>query len=117
MTAEPQIAMPSEDFRIAAIAFKEEGVITRARPIEQEREVAISDLLEKNYFRLSGSQGGPYYLILRVEENRLVLDVSLKDAVPRGNVMISHTPSGRVNKDYFLVGDTYYKAIRTAPPH
>jgi uncharacterized protein (UPF0262 family) len=116
MTAEPQMKLPDEDFRIAAIAFDEESVATLIKPVEQERAVAITDLLEKNYFRLSGSEGGPYYLTLGVEENRLVLDVSLKDGVPHGKVMLSLTPLGRVIKDYFLVCDTYYKAIRTAPP-
>jgi len=108
--------LPGEDFRIAAIAIDQDSLVTHHKAIEQERDVAITDLLEKNYFRLSGSQGGPYYLILGVEENRLVLDVSLKDGVPHGRVMLSLTPLGRVIKDYFLVCDTYYKAIRTAPP-
>jgi uncharacterized protein (UPF0262 family) len=115
MTAEPQ--REEQDFRIAAVALDEASVVTRIKPIDQEREVAISDLLEKNYFRLSGSLGGPYYLVLSVEENRLVLDISLKDGAAHGKVMLSLTPLAKVIKDYFLVCDTYYKAIRTATPH
>ncbi|HWY63237.1 MAG TPA: UPF0262 family protein [Rhizomicrobium sp.] len=117
MTAEPQMKTPQADFRIAAIAFDEDSVVTRPRPIEQEREVAIVDILEKNFFRLKDSPGGPYYIILGVTENRLVLDVSLKGGVPHGKIMLSLTPLAKVIKDYFLVCDTYYKAIRTAPPH
>jgi uncharacterized protein (UPF0262 family) len=122
MTAKPHKDSPGEeDFRIAAIAMDEASMVTRIKPVEQEREVAICDLLEKNYFRPHGSQGGPYYLTLGVEENRLVLDIKLQGGalaagVPHGKVMLSLTPLSRVIKDYFLVCDSYYKAIRTAPP-
>ena len=119
MTAEPQRTLPPQGdvFRIAAIALDEHSVVTRSRPVEQEREVAIIDLLEKNFFRLKDSSGGPYHLTLGVEENRLILDVALAGGVPHGRVMLSLTPFGKVIKDYFLVCDSYYKAIRTAPPH
>ena len=110
------------DFRIAAITLDEQSLVTRSQPIEQEREIAISDLLEKNFFRLKSSFGGPYHLILGVEESRLVLDIRLVDrnlevGVKHGKVMLSLAPFRRVIKDYFLVCDSYYKAIRTAPPH
>jgi uncharacterized protein (UPF0262 family) len=124
MTAQPQLGAEDEDnvFRIAAIVLDEQSVVTRSRPVEQEREVAISDLLEKNYFRLADSAGGPYHLTLGVTENRLVLDIRLEDGAladgpSHGKLMLSLTPFGKVIKDYFLVCDTYYKAIRTAPPH
>lgn len=118
MTAEPNIAPPEDNlFRIAAIALDEHSVVARSKPIEQEREVAISDILEKNFFRLKTSEGGPYHLTLGVEENRLVLDIALEGGVAHGKVMLSLTPFSKVIKDYFLVCDTYYKAIRTAPPH
>ena len=85
--------------------------------IEQEREVAISDLLEKNSFRLINSVGGPYQLTLGLEENRLVMDLRLQDGAPHARVMLSLTPFRKVVKDYFLICESYYKAIRTAPPH
>ena len=112
------MSAPDSDnpFRIAAITLDEHSVVIRSKPIEQEREVAISDLLEKNFFRLEASSGGPYHVTLGVEENRLVLDISLEDGGPHGKVMLSLTPFGKVIKDYFLVCDSYYKAIRTAPP-
>ena len=55
------------------------SVVHRSRAIEQEREVAIYDLLEANVFRPEGSAGGPYHLTLGLEENRLVLDIALED--------------------------------------
>ncbi len=103
-------------FRLSAITLDEASVVHRSRAIEQEREVAIYDLLECNSFRPEGSMGGPYHLTLGLEENRLVFDVALEDGTPHGRVMLSLTPLRKVVKDYFLICESYYKAIRTAPP-
>ncbi len=105
------------DYRLTAITLDEHSVVQRSRAIEQEREVAIYDLLEANVFRPIGSPGGPYRLVLGVEETRLVLDIRLEDARAHGKVMLSLTPLRKVVKDYFLICENYYKAIRTAPPH
>jgi uncharacterized protein (UPF0262 family) len=107
----------AENFRLSAITLDEASVVVRSRAIEQEREVAIYDLLEANLFRLEGSAGGPYRLTLGVEENRLVMDVRLEDGNEHGRVLLSLTPLRKTVKDYFLVCENYYKAIRTAPPH
>jgi uncharacterized protein (UPF0262 family) len=103
-------------FRLTAITLDERTVVHRTRQIEQEREIAIYDLLETNSFRLIGSDGGPYRLVLGLEENRLVFDVHLEDDSAHGKVMLSLTPFRRVIKDYFLICDSYFKAIRNAPP-
>ena len=58
--------------RLAAITLDEKSVVQRSRAVEQEREIAIYDILEANVFRPEGSSGGPYQLTLRLEENRLV---------------------------------------------
>ena len=105
------------DYRLAAIILDEASVVHRSRAIEQEREVAIYDLLEKNSFRPEGSQGGPYQLILGLEESRLVMDVRLEDGSDHGRFLLSLMPLRKVVKDYFLICESYYKAIRTAPPH
>lgn len=105
------------DYRLAAIILDEASVVHRSRAIEQEREVAIYDLLEKNSFRPEGSQGGPYQLILGLEESRLVMDVRLEDGSGHGRFLLSLMPLRKVVKDYFLICESYYKAIRTAPPH
>ena len=105
------------NFKLSAIHLDEHSVISRSRAIEQEREVAVYDLLEANLFRPEGSAGGPYHLTLGVEENRLVLDVTLEDGTPHGRLLLSLTPLRKTVKDYFLVCESYYKAIRTAPPH
>jgi uncharacterized protein (UPF0262 family) len=105
------------NFRISAITLDDASVVRRTRAIEQEREVAIYDLLEANTFQLIGSAGGPYHLRLSVEENRLVFDLTLEDGAAHGRIQLSLTPFRSLIKDYFLVCDSYYKAIRTAPPH
>lgn len=105
------------NFRLAAITLDEHSVVQRSRAIEQEREVAIYDLLEANLFKPEGSPGGPYHLTLGVEESRLALDIALEDGTPHGKVLLSLAPLRKTVKDYFLVCENYYKAIRTAPPY
>jgi uncharacterized protein (UPF0262 family) len=105
------------EYRLSAITLDETSVVNRSRAIEQEREVAIFDLLDENTFRLEGSPGGPYQLTLGMEENRLVMDVRLEDGSRHARVLLSLAPLRKTVKDYFLVCDSYYKAIRTAPPH
>jgi len=108
--------MSPSPFRIAAIVLDEKTIVRRTREIEQEREIAIYDLLEANSFTPAGSPGGPYHLSLGVEENRLVFDIRLEDRSEHGRVMLSLTPFRRVIKDYFLICESYFKSIRTAPP-
>jgi uncharacterized protein (UPF0262 family) len=105
------------DFRLTAITLDEHSVVQRSRAIDQEREVAIYDILEANLFKPEGSAGGPYHLVLGVEETRLALDIFREDGTPHGKVLLSLAPLRKTVKDYFLVCENYYKAIRTAPPH
>ena len=107
------------EFRIAAIALDEAAMVARTRAIEQERDIAVSDILDGNFFRLRGSEGGPYHLHLGARENRLLLEIRLPDGAPdqpHGRLVLSLTPFHKVIKDYFLICDSYYKAIRTAAP-
>ena len=104
------------NFRIVSIDLDERTVVRRTREIEQEREIAIYDLLEGNTFRPVGSHGGPYKLTLSVEDNRLIFDVQREAGDEQGKVMLSLTPFRKIIKDYFLICESYFKAIRTAPP-
>jgi uncharacterized protein (UPF0262 family) len=103
-------------FRLCSIMLDERSIVRRTREIEQERDIAIYDLLESNSFKPEGSHGGPYRLILGIEENRLTFDILLEDGTPHGKIMLSLTPFRKVIKDYFLICESYYKAIRNAPP-
>ncbi|MBS0470573.1 MAG: UPF0262 family protein [Proteobacteria bacterium] len=104
------------DFRIVDIVLDESSIVRRTREIEQERDIAIYDIKEENSFKPEGSHGGPYKLVLGIEDNRLTFDIQLEDGSPHGKIMLSLTPFRRVVKDYFLICDSYFKAIRTAPP-
>jgi uncharacterized protein (UPF0262 family) len=103
-------------FRLCSIMLDERSIVRRTREIEQERDIAIYDLLESNSFKPEGSHGGPYRSILGIEENRLTFDILLEDGTPHGKIMLSLTPFRKVIKDYFLICESYYKAIRNAPP-
>jgi uncharacterized protein (UPF0262 family) len=108
--------MTESPYRIANIVLDESTVVRRTREIEQEREIAIYDLIESNSFTPVGSPGGPYNLVLSVEDNRLAFDIRLEDNREHGKVMLSLTPFRKVIKDYFLICESYFRAIRTAPP-
>jgi uncharacterized protein (UPF0262 family) len=102
--------------RLVAVTL-DEGSIGRSTPdIEHERAVAIYDLIEQNMFAPVGHNGGPYALHLGITENRLNFDVRLADGTPVVAHLLSLTPLRRIVKDYFLICDSYYKAIRTATP-
>ena len=70
------------EHRIADIQLDAVSLIRYRDEVELERKVAIYDLLEDNYFELSGCVEGPYLVQLGVAEgNRLIIDV--RDAVSR----------------------------------
>jgi len=102
--------------RLAAIALDEASLGTANDDIEHERRVAIYDLLEDNKFRPVGHDGGPYALHLGISGNRLVFDIRLADGTPVIAHLLSLAPFRRIVKDYFVVCDSYYAAIRTATP-
>lgn len=110
--------MSSEEltFRLAEIVLDESSIARRGPDVEHERQVAIFDLLEANNFQPEGSPGGPYRLNLSVSEGRLVFDLQLMDGAPHGKVILSFTPFRRIVRDYFMVCDSYYAAIRNAAP-
>lgn len=115
--AEGAPAIPAgEQYRIANLVLDEHSVVRRSPDVEHERKVAIFDLLEENSFAPVGSDGGPYILHLAIEENRLVFDIRLESGDPHGKVLLSLTPFRKIIKDYFLICESYYDAIKTAAP-
>jgi uncharacterized protein (UPF0262 family) len=95
----------------------DEGSIGRSSAdIEHERAVAIYDLLEDNSFAPVNHEGGPYVLHLSISENRLVFDIRSEEGAPVMAHLFSLTPLRRIVKDYFMICDSYYKAIRTSTP-
>ena len=105
------------DHRIVAVELDERTVIWRNADVEQERRVAIFDLLEGNVFRPVEVRGdGPWRLVLRVEDGRLAMDLTEEGGAATGSVLLGLGPFRRVVREYFAICDSYYKAIRNAAP-
>lgn len=83
---------------------------------EHERRVAIYDLLEANSFELNGGVPGPYHLKLLISEGRLVFDIADGGQNRITMIGLSLSPFRRIVKDYFMICESYYEAIRTATP-
>jgi uncharacterized protein (UPF0262 family) len=106
----------SRKSRLTAINF-DAASIRRGNPnIEHEREVAVFDILEDNSFALVGRDGGPYTLNLSIVEDRLAFSVGQSDTSDTFTFVLSLTPLRRILRDYFVVCESYYQAIRMAPP-
>ncbi|MFY9696628.1 MAG: UPF0262 family protein [Xanthobacteraceae bacterium] len=102
--------------RLNAVTLDEASLGSTNDDVEHERRVAIYDLIEDNKFRPVGHDGGPYALQLGISGTRLVFDIRLADGTPLIAHMLSLAPFRRIVKDYFVVCDSYYAAIRTATP-
>lgn len=108
---------PNSPHRLVAITLDQSSIGRGNSNIEHEREVAIFDILEANHFEIDGRNEGPYTLVLGLSEDRLVLNISSEtNAGAPYTYMLSLSPLKKVMKDYFLVCETYYSAIRTQPP-
>ncbi len=102
-------------FRLVGVTLEEKNPQGHGRDVEHERQIALYDLTVSNHFRPAGSKGGPYKLVLGVEESRLVFNVKLENGEQHGKLILSLTPFRRVIRDYFHVCESYYKAIPNQP--
>ncbi|MEL7151137.1 MAG: UPF0262 family protein [Pseudomonadota bacterium] len=86
--------------------------------IEQERRVAVFDLLEDNSFELKHKDAapGPYSLLLAIREKRLVFDIKTEDEKPAAEFHLSLAPFRQVVKDYFQICESYFEAVKRLPP-
>lgn len=113
-----QAAAPAEQSRnrLSAVTLDQTSIGHGNHHIEHEREVAIFDLIDGNSFAVVGRSDGPYTLHLGIEDDRLVMTVG----TPSDAAVLVHplalSTFRRIVRDYFTVCDTYYEAIRTAPP-
>ena len=101
--------------RIVDIVLDEDSVARRTPEVEHERAVALFDLLEENDFALVGTPG-PYRLRIGVFEQRLVFDVRDEGDNKLRDIVLSLTPFRKVVKDYFLICESYYAAIKKLGP-
>jgi uncharacterized protein (UPF0262 family) len=78
--------------------------------------IAIYDLVQQNLFAPEGVTGGSFTLHIGITGNRLMFDIRREDGAPVVAHLLSLTPFRRIVKDYFMICDSYYQAIRTAMP-
>ncbi len=103
---------------IVRVDLDERSFLRRRPEVEHEREVALFDLIEENTFILKGEgvAPGPYHLRLGLSEDRLVFDVTDELAVPQRQITLPVRPFRMLVKDYFMVCESYYDAIKTSSP-
>ena len=91
-------------------------MLRRSPAIEHEREAAIADLLEDNRFAPLSGRAGPFHLHLAIEENRLAIELRTLEEAPQDGpsetIVLALAPFRRIVKDYFLICESYYGAIR-----
>jgi uncharacterized protein (UPF0262 family) len=107
--------MAKDDFRLCDVVL--DDTIGRSTPdVEHERAVAIFDLIEENSFAPSGHAGGPYRLNISLVDSKLVFAISTEKGEDVATHILSLTPFRRIVKDYFMICESYYEAIRSASP-
>jgi uncharacterized protein (UPF0262 family) len=100
--------------RLQSVELDEESLAAASRDQDQERQIAIFDLLEDNYFFPEGGQGGPYDLKIALIENRLALDITGPGYERRH--LLSLSPLRGIVRDYHMICESYFDAIRHATP-
>jgi uncharacterized protein (UPF0262 family) len=104
------------DPRIIDIELDARTIIRRSDEIEQEKRVAIFDLLEANVFDPAGLDG-PFRILLRIEDNRLAIEVRNEAGAPLDTIRLGLARFKRPVRDYFAICDSYFKAVRSDSPH
>ncbi|NND42243.1 MAG: UPF0262 family protein [Silicimonas sp.] len=107
--------------RIAHIDIDDSALPPPTPEIEQERKVAVFDLLEENSFSLSDPEGrgipeGPYRLSLAIRDRRLVFDITTEADKPAAEFHLALGPFRQVVKDYYQICESYFDAVKKLPP-
>ncbi len=102
--------------RIIEIRLDAASIVRWSREVEHERQVAVFDLLERNAFRLVNGFAGPYRVLLSLREANLIFALADEQGRSQTEVTLSMRPFRRLIKDYFLICDSYFQAIRHASP-
>jgi uncharacterized protein (UPF0262 family) len=103
------------DPRLIDVKLDERTIIRRNEDVEHERRIAIFDLLEGNYFAAEGHDG-PFRILLRVEDNRLAIDLHDEAGELLETVRVGLGRLRRPIRDYFAICDSYFKAVRSDNP-
>jgi uncharacterized protein (UPF0262 family) len=102
--------------RLVAVTLDEDSIGRGNPDQEHERAIAIYDIVEANSFAIPGHDGGPYAVRLALVDKKLSFEIGTAAGEPVMTHLLSLTPFRNVIRDYKLVCESYYKAIRTASP-
>jgi len=102
--------------RIIEIRLDSASIVRWSREVEHERQVALFDLMERNSFGLVNGFAGPYRVLLSLREANLIFEVSDESGTRQAEITLSMRPFRRIIKDYFLICDSYFQAIKSASP-
>jgi len=107
--------------RISHIELDDANLPPPTPEIEQERKVAMFDLIEDNTFILPEREdrivpGGPYHVALSIREKRLVFDIRTEAEDPAAEFHLSLSPFKQVVKDYWAICESYFDAVKNLPP-
>lgn len=108
--------MSDERNRLFDVRLDDRNFIARNPEVEHERRVAIYDLLEDNYFRMTDRDNGPYALRLLRQESRLIFEITDNDGYHFADIPLALSHFRKIIRDYFTVCESYYDAIKTASP-
>ena len=108
--------MSDDGCRLVAVDLDQKSIVRWSPEVEHERNVAIFDLLEANRFRLIDGFPGPYRMVLSLRETNLIMDLRQEGGEVSTEVVLAVRPFRRVIKDYFLICDSYFQAIKGATP-
>ncbi len=102
-----------DDPRIIDIRLDEGSIIRRDEDVERERQVAIFDLLERNHFAPAGLDG-PFRITLRIEEDRLAIDLGDCDGQALDTIRVGLGRFRRPIRNYFAICESYFKTVRSS---
>jgi uncharacterized protein (UPF0262 family) len=109
-------AVPPSRDRVATLTLDPKSIQRGNSNLDHEREVAIYDILEDNRFAIVGRDDGPYALTIAIADDRLLFTAAPATGGDASEVAVPLVPLRRTMKDYFLVCERYFDAIRSAPP-
>ena len=105
------------EHRLVSVDIDDDTLAASGPDAEHERRVAIFDLLEENRFEVEGKDAGPYALKLLMKERKLVFEIHTEAGETVHVFLLSMTPFRGVIRDYFMICESYYDAIRSSTPH
>ena len=105
------------EHRLVSVDIDEDTLSASGPDAEHERREANFDLLEENTFEVEGKTAGPYALKLLMQERKLVFEITTETGDPVHMFLLSMTPFRGVIRDYFMICESYYDAIRSSSPH